>query len=234
MSLPDTLFAEAPARDERFNVVDTWSEMENIYDDGGRMTSEFLHRQMHEEVNGLEIAARNITDFPDADWNLRMAIARQCWDEARHVDMFRRMFERRGGTVGEYPVLCFEFRILTRIPTLIGRLTVQNRSFEAAGIQAIREGLEAVTAAGETDLVELFDTQLPDEIQHVRYANTWIKRLVALDPRQALDIVRAVTQANAAFRMIAGEAALDITLDASMREEAGFETESIDELAASR
>jgi uncharacterized ferritin-like protein (DUF455 family) len=220
--LDPKLFAEAPVRDERFRVVEVWSEMENIYDDAGKMKTEFLHRQMHEEVNGLEIAARNLTDFPEADWELRMSIARQCWDEARHVDMFRHAFEARQGTVGEYPVLCFEYRMLTKIDTLVGRLAIQNRSFEAAGIQAIGDGLEAVREAGEQDLVELFDAQLPDEIQHVRYANKWIKRLSEREPRTLLDIVRAVSQANAAFAVIAGDAAIPITLDEQLKDEAGF------------
>lgn len=220
--LDPELFADPPSRDARFHVVETWSEMDNIYDDQGKMAKEFLHRQMHEEVNGLEIACRNITDFPNADWSLRLAIARQIWDESRHVEMFRRAFVERGGTVGEFPVLCFEFRILTKIDSLIGRLTVQNRSFEAAGIQAIGEGLEAVKSAGEEDLVALFDAQLPDEIQHVRYANRWIRILVDRNPRNALDIVRAVSQANAAFHIVAGEAAIPIDLDDALKKEAGF------------
>ena len=36
-------------------------------------TREFLHRQMNEEINGLEMTARNIADFPDAPWELRIA-----------------------------------------------------------------------------------------------------------------------------------------------------------------
>ena len=28
---------------------------------------------MNEEVNSLEISARNLADFPDADWELRLA-----------------------------------------------------------------------------------------------------------------------------------------------------------------
>ncbi len=225
IQLDPKLFADPPARDGRFNVVGVWDEMENIYSDDGRMKKEFLHRQMHEEVNGLEIAARNLTDFPDAPWELRLAIARQCWDEARHVEMFKRTFEARGGVVGEFPVLCFEYRILTKIDTLIGRLAVQNRSFEAAGIQAIGEGLESVRRAGEEDLAQLFDTQLPDEIQHVRYANKWIKKLTEENPRSMMDIVRAVSHANAAFHIVAGEAVIQMTLDDQLKIEAGFQEE---------
>jgi uncharacterized ferritin-like protein (DUF455 family) len=219
MNVDPRLFADPPARDARFEVRDLWSEMENIWDDDGRMLVEFLHRQMNEEVNGLEIAARNLSDFPDADWDLRLAIARQCWDEARHVEAFRRLFERRGGVVGEYPVLNFEYRMAMAISTLIGRLAVQNRSFEAAGIQAIQDALRRTT---ETDLRELLDAQLADEIQHVRYGNHWVAELVRRDPRQAIDVVRAVTQANEAFRMVAGDALVELTLDDDMRREVGL------------
>jgi uncharacterized ferritin-like protein (DUF455 family) len=220
--LDPNLFADPPARDSRFRVAEVWSEMDNIYDDNGRMTREFLHRQMSEEVNGIEIAARNLVDFPDAPWDLRMSIARQCSDESRHVEMFRDAFVARGGTVGDHPVLCFEYRMVTKIDTLAGRLAVQNRSFEAAGIEAIGAGLAAVTAAGETDLTTLFDSQLPDEIQHVRYANKWIPELIRRDKRVALDVVRGVTQANAAFKLIAGDALIQLTLSDESRAEAGF------------
>jgi len=219
------LFADPPVRDARFEVRRVWSEMENIWDDEGKMLVEFLHRQMNEEVNGLEIAARNLTDFPDADWDLRLAIARQCWDEARHVEAFRRCFEARGGVVGAYPVLNFEYRMATAIPTLIGRLAVQNRSFEAAGIQAIQDALRRTT---EADLRELFEAQLADEVQHVRYANRWVTDLVRREPRRALDVVRAVAQANEAFRAVAGDALVELTLDDDMKREVGLiETEPV-------
>lgn len=219
--LDPKLFAEPPVRDPRFDVKDVWSEMDNIWDDDGKMVIEFLHRQMNEEVNGLEIAARNLNDFPDADWDLRLAIARQCWDEARHVEAFRRCYERRGGKVGQHPVLNFEYRMIMALPTLIGRLAVQNRSFEAAGIQAIRDAMEHARDK-EDDLMELFDAQLADEIQHVRYANRWITALVQRDGRKALDVIRAVTQANAAFRIIAGEALTELVLDEETLRETEF------------
>src|SRR5262249_27920119 len=67
-------FGPPPARDARFTVKDRWSEMENIPPEDPRHALEFLHRQMNEEVNSIEISARNLTDFKDADWELRMAM----------------------------------------------------------------------------------------------------------------------------------------------------------------
>jgi uncharacterized ferritin-like protein (DUF455 family) len=234
VSLDPRLFAEGPARDGRFAVRERWSEMTNFPAEDPRHHQEFLHRQMNEEVNGLEIAARNLTDFPDADWELRMAIARQCWDEARHIVMFRRCYERRGGRVGQYPVLNFQYRIATRLESLVGRLAVQNRSFEAAGIDAIQDGIREAREAGEDDLVELLDSQLADEVQHVRYANEWVKRLVDQGGAAAtFQMVRSVSQADAAMRQIAGEALTSYPVDEDLRREAGFEPGEIEAVKGS-
>ena len=234
MTLDGRLFAGGPARDGRFAVCETWAEMTNLPALDPRHHQEFLHRQMNEEVNGLEIAARNLTDFPDADWELRMAIARQCWDEARHVVMFRRCYERRGGKVGQYPVLNFQYRITTRLDSLVGRLAVQNRSFEAAGIDAIQDGIREARAAGSEDLVELLDTQLADEVQHVRYANEWVKRLVERGGATAtFHMVRAVSQADAAMREIAGEALTSYPVAEDVRREAGFDPGEIEAVKGS-
>jgi uncharacterized ferritin-like protein (DUF455 family) len=220
VTLDPRLFADGPARDERFAVREVWSEMTNLPDDDPRAMAEFLHRQMNEEVNGLEIAARNLSDFPEADWELRLCIARQCADEARHVDMFRRCMEARGGRVGDHPILNFQYRITTRIESLLGRLAVQNRSFEAAGIDAIQDG---IAQAAEPDLRELLDAQLADEIQHVRYANHWTAALAERGgARAAFELARAVGQANQALAIVAGGAMVRYPVDAELRREAGF------------
>ena len=223
------LFGEAPARDSRFVVKERWAEMRNIPEGDALATQEFLHRQMNEEVNSIEISARNLVDFPDAPWELRMAMARQCWDEGRHVDAFRRLFEARGGHVGEFPVLNFQYRIVTNLPSLAGRLTVQNRSFEAAGIDAIKDGIATYGQAHEADFVELFEAQLADEVQHVRYANEWVKRLAAEGgARVAFEIARSVAQADAALKIVAGGALTTYPISDDLRREAGFTDEEID------
>ena len=112
--------------------------------------------------------------------------------------------------------------MITHIPTLIGRLAVQNRSFEAAGIQAIREAIDQAEKGDEGDLMQLFDAQLADEIQHVRYGNRWVTELGRQDRRNLLEVIRAVSQANRAFRLIAGSAIQEMTLDEQTKLEAGF------------
>lgn len=232
MSSEGIELADGPARDERFQVVENWSELSNEPDSDDEEIVEFLHRQMNEEINGLEISAINLADFPDAPWDLRMAMARQCFDESRHIQMFRRVFEGRGGTVGEYPVINFQFRIISNIDSLTGRLAVQNRSFEAAGIDAIQDALNLSEKNGDDDLAELFDTQLADEIQHVRFANDWIYKIEERkNPKELMAMAQAVAYANQTFAVIAGEAAASYPIAPDVRREAGFTEEEIDSTA---
>jgi uncharacterized ferritin-like protein (DUF455 family) len=229
------LFAEPPARDARFEVKERWIECLNVPDEDPRRIPEFLHRQMNEEINGLEMACRGISDFPDAEWDLRMSMARQACDESRHIEMFRRVLEARGGHPGQYPVLNFQYRVVTRIPTLLGRLAVQNRSFEAGGLDGIAFGIEDARAKGNHDLAELFDAQLADEIGHVRYANEWIERCVKRDPRSVLVMAAALTAGTRGFLQVMGAegiAGIKYSVDEQGRRDAGFRPEEIAAVAA--
>ena len=229
MTLDPELFGEEPARDPRFTVVERWVDCNNLPDGHPEKDREFFHRQLNEEINGLENSARCLTDFPDADWELRMCIARQCADEARHIEMFEDMVEARGGHLGQYPVMNFQYTIINRIETLIGRLAVQNRAFEAEGIDAIQFGIDEARRKGQQDIVDFFEAQLADEITHVRYSNEWIRKLVKQNPRGFLDMARALTTSAKAFRQVMGTDGMNVRygVDASVRAEAGFDPEEV-------
>jgi len=229
-TLDPELFAEDPARDARFRVKERWVECTNMADDDPRRIVEFLNRQMNEELNGLESLARSLGDFPDVDWEIRLGLARQCADEARHTAMFRKVLEQKGGRVGEYPVLNFQYRIIAKIPTLVGRFTVQNRSFEAGGIDAVEFGIAKAREEGDSVLAELFESQLADEILHVRFANEAIATLKQRDPKCILQMGAALTSASKAFREVMGKEGTEgvrYPVAAGAREEAGFKPQEI-------
>ena len=224
------LFAEGPARDNRFKVVEHWIDCANFPSQHPERIVEFLHRQMNEEVNGLECSARGLSDYPDEDWNLRMCMARQCYDESRHAKMFRRLLESKGGTVGKYPVLNFQYRIITKPPDLCSRMAIQNRSFEAGGIDAISYAKDIAKEDGNQELAELYEAQLADEITHVRFANEWIRTAIQKDPRNILRIGTALSNASKAFVDVMGKEGtegVEYPADFQSRLEAGFTPEEI-------
>jgi rubrerythrin len=222
------VLASGPARDARFTVVERWIDCANFPAGDPLRDIEFLHRQMNEEVDSLECSARNLGDFPEAEWELRLLLARQCADEARHAAMFRRIFESRGGEVGQYPVLNFQYRIVTNVASLVGRLAVQNRSFEAGGLDAISSGIEVARGQADEELAELFEAQRADEILHVRFANDWIRAATRRDPRAVMQIGAALASAARGFAQVIGPegtAGVRHSADIAGRLEAGF-TES--------
>jgi uncharacterized ferritin-like protein (DUF455 family) len=229
MTMDPKLFAEGPRRDARFDVRERWAEMENLPANHPDMSLEFLTRQMNEELNSMEIAASNLVDFPDAPWALRMSIARQAADEARHAIAFQRLLESRGGRVGQFPVINFQYRIMMAIPSLIGRLAVANRSFEASGIDAITDGMNSEIRKDDAEFIALFDQQLADEVQHVRFANVWIKKLVAEEgPRTMMALARGIAQGDAAFKEVVGtKNMVSYPVAEDIRREAGFTDDEI-------
>jgi hypothetical protein len=228
--LDASLFADPPARDPRYDVVDRWVECVNLPPEHPLHQVEFTHRQMNEEVNGLECSASCLADFPDADWDLRMWFARQCADEARHVRMFRRRLENLGGHVGQFPVLNFQYRIITKEDTLVGRLTIQNRTFEAGGLDAVAWVVQKTRGDGDPALADFFDSQLADEILHVRFANEWLRRLIREKPRELLQMGKTMTRAAKAFKQVMGSEGTEgvyYPTDRSSRLEAGFTEEEV-------
>jgi uncharacterized ferritin-like protein (DUF455 family) len=223
-------FSDSPARDGRFTVVDTWRECANFPDGDPRKVLEFMHRQMNEEIDASECSARAIVDFPDAPWEVRMFLARQCADEARHALIFSKLFEKRGGKPGEYPIMNFQYRIICRIQSLAGRLAVQNRTFEAEGIDAIGFGIDDARNQGDEELACFFDGQFADEIMHVRCANEFLREMIEKEPRLALQVASALTEATRAFFEVfggEGTAVAKYTISEEGRLEAGFRPDEV-------
>lgn len=217
------LFGPGPARDLRFTVRQRWAELVNHPPGTPAYRREFLHRQMNEEANVMEQAAQSLVDFPDEPWHIRYCLARQCADEARHVQLYLRVLAERGIAVGEYPVLNFQYRVLSRIDSLVGRLAVENRTFEADGLDAATFGAAEARAEGDEALAALLDTQQADEILHVGFANAWVKREVQRDPRTVLRMASAITRATRAFETVfEGSGAVRYPVAEAERREAGF------------
>lgn len=209
--LTPELYGEGPARETRFTVVERWADCHNTPSDHPEHHQEFLHRQMNEEANVLENAASSLADFPDADWSIRMWLARQCADEARHVVNYKKLFEKRGGRLGQYPIMNFQYRILRKIDTLAGRLMIQNRTFEADGLDAVTFGIAEAERHGDTEVAAMYDAQQADEIVHVGFANEWIRSQIKADPRTVLKVASALSQGARAFQEVAAGGGTDVS-----------------------
>lgn len=233
-----------PAREPCFKVVDTDAEMAAWEGFSPESMRERLHRHMNNETTSLEIAAVCLAEFPDAPWELRMQLARQAWDESRHVEALRLRLEELGGYKGEFPVANFEWTVTCSLDSLIGRLALQNRTFEAGTMDLMSTLPGKWREAGDARTADLLDAIAADEVQHVRFANQWIRRLTAENKRLLFKVAHAVrflAQVNEAFAQ-AARGALNIVgqpmehvgkvapINVADRREADFSEEEIAEI----
>jgi uncharacterized ferritin-like protein (DUF455 family) len=197
-----------PARDPCFTVVRSDTELHEYGGTGEVARRELVHRHMSNEITSLDIAAQCVAEFPDAPWGLRMELARQCWDETRHVAALHRRLKEMGGRKGEFPISAFEWNITCALDNLVGRLATQNRTLEAGAMDVVGGLIRNVRAAGDNGTADLLDGILVDEIQHVRFGNQWIKRMAESDPRVLLKVamaVRFLAHVNATMQAPAGQ-----------------------------
>ena len=75
--------------------------------------------------------------------------------------------------------------------TIMARLALQNRTLEGGEIDLLRQlsmmAEDRRPGDGRTD-----EAILADEIQHVRFANQWLRRLGEENPRNLLDVITAM------------------------------------------
>ena len=193
IQLGDLKLREEPQRDSCFRVVRDEADMQEYEKNTDVGRREMLHRHMSNEITSLDIAAQCLVDFPDAPWELRMELARQSWDETRHVLVLWRRLRELGGYKGEFPISTFEWCVTSAIGDLAGRLATQNRTFEAGAMDVVGGLIRVVRDQMHDDeTARLLEGILADEVQHVRFANRWIKRMVAADKRVLMRVAAAI------------------------------------------
>ena len=181
-----------PHREACFDVVHTDADMQDWPDMSEISRRERLHRHMNNETGAMEIAARCLVDFPEAPWELRLSLARQTADEARHASLLHARLLELDGRKGEFPVANFEWGVTLMLDDLPGRLAVQNRTFEAGLIDVLGSLRTRWREAGDDTTADMLETILADEVTHVRFANRWIKKMTETNPRILLRVAMAV------------------------------------------
>jgi len=192
-----TLCAD-PARESCFTVAQRDADMMEWPDSMSEIARrEKLHRHMNNETGAMEIAAQLLVDFPDTPWELKMELARQSADESRHVMSLFRRLQQLGGFKGEFPVGNFEWCVTNLCDSIEARLAIQNRTFEAGQMDLLGTLRNIWRAVNDERTAEVLEHILADEVNHVRFANRWIKRLAQDNPRVLLKVA-------VAMRMFAG------------------------------
>ena len=244
---------EELARDERFNRVrieETLFDPRNANPKAQvnglaptvRNASDNARGLMHGifvgEIQALEGAGRTCFDFETGDGRdqapflLKLDMARQCWDEARHVEISCKLGDHMGARIGEFVEQTLLYEAACN-PDPVLRLTGVNRALEGLAIDVFKTMRDFGTKLGDPVLDFCEDWMLADEVTHVKMGSDWLRRLTATDPqrqKEALDFQKAVDKlfSFGGFRGETDES--PVHLARQFRQLAGFSEDEIEEL----
>jgi uncharacterized ferritin-like protein (DUF455 family) len=197
------------------------------------------------EIQALEGAGRTCHDFdtstaggdeahPDTvPFALKMDMARQAWDEARHVEISVRLSDWMGTEIGQFAenTVLFEAACSTD-PVL--RLAGVNRALEGLAIDVFTTMKEFGDLAGDPFLEFCEDWMLADEVTHVKMGSDWLRRLTENDPERrekALEFQSVVDKLFSYGGTRSDSEESPIGLARRFRELAGFTETEVEEIA---
>lgn len=193
-----------------------------------------LHGIFTGELQALEGAARSLWDFPDAPWEFKMNMARQCWDEARHVQIFEKLLEHVGGEIGMFPESTFLFECACADDPAL-RVAGVNRGLEGLACDVFRDMIRFAEESGDEVMNQAIDYVLADELTHVRFGSEWVREFTRDDPERLERAQEFRRQVDKQFsfggsRSDRKDAAIPIAWED--RKEAGFTDAELEELAS--
>ncbi|MEJ2499831.1 MAG: ferritin-like domain-containing protein [Campylobacterales bacterium] len=137
----------------------------------------FLHAIAHIEYSAIDLAldhAYRFAGMPKAFYDDWLEVAD---DECRHFEMLNALLEELGGRYGGLPVHDGLFEAGQRTQTLLERMAVVPRYFEANGLDAtpqILKKLEPIRGSAMIDrIVGALKVILEEEVDHVRKGDRW-------------------------------------------------------------
>ena len=152
------------------------------------------------EIQALEGAGRTCYDFPtgegrdDVPFAMKLDMARQCWDEARHVEISIKLSEHMGTEIGEFAEQTMLFEAACNADPVL-RLTGVNRALEGLAIDVFNTMRDFGEQTSDPVLYFCEDWMLADEVTHVKMGSDWLRRLTVNDKERqtnALDFQRTV------------------------------------------
>jgi len=179
-------YSKRPARDSRWKIIETDSEFteKNWSFDNDDGKCHLLHDLLNSEFITVERMGRIIADFPEIPWQMKMDMAHQAWDEARHAEIVQRRLEELGGHVGMFRTSCFGWEQDVNRPDPLERLALSNMTFESESCKHLRDWIAKAKKVGDTRSVQLLEFLLADEVNHVLYGTHWVDELTKNDPER--------------------------------------------------
>ncbi len=195
---------EWPSRDTRFRADAPLAPTPGARGDSVEARIGLLHVNLTDlELATIEACARLILDFPEVPWGFVVDMARQCWDEARHAETFRRHLLALGGELGRYRIAHTLWELASGEPLPV-RLALHQRLGEWVGVDGAIYHARLFAGAGANELSRTFEFVALDEITHVAFGNKWLRALTGSEEGVEQAQARAEERRREAGKAVGG------------------------------
>ncbi|HVI35308.1 MAG TPA: DUF455 family protein [Gaiellales bacterium] len=148
-----------------------------------------FHQLLYGEVETTDRMGKMLAEFPELPWPMRMELAHQMWDEARHIEIVAKACEELMGAELGYGPWSLVWWWMQNEQDPLRRITVTNSWAEANLMQTLRIWREQAEQRGFSRIAELADYLQADELTHVKLATTWIRQLLDGDDVRQQELV---------------------------------------------
>ncbi len=132
-----------------------------------------LHAFLHHELQAAELMCWAVLAFADAEEDFRRGLLRACFDEIRHMNLYRAHIEALGCKVGDFGVRDWFW---TRVPQCQSKLSfvaVMGMGLEAANLDYAPVFAQRFRDAGDELGAQVQELIGREEVAHVKFAAQW-------------------------------------------------------------
>jgi uncharacterized ferritin-like protein (DUF455 family) len=136
-----------------------------------------LHRFAGHELLAVEIMAFALLAFPDAPKHFRRGVAQTLKEEQVHVRLYLKRMEEMGIRLTDLPLYRNFWNYTPFLKTPLQYLSVMSLTFEMANLDFAPMYGASFAKHGDTASAALMQQILKDELAHVSFGYSWLKKL---------------------------------------------------------
>lgn len=140
------------------------------------MRARCLHSFANHELMALEMMAWALLAFPTAEPSFRRGLAKILQEEQEHFQLYCQRLRGLGVEFGDLPVNDHFWRAADSISDPLGWICSMHLTFEQANLDNAPYFSRLFARVEDFESSALMNTIFEDEIRHVRFGATWLKR----------------------------------------------------------
>jgi uncharacterized ferritin-like protein (DUF455 family) len=134
-----------------------------------------MHKFWHHELQAAELMAWALLRFAESPRTFREGLFGILRDELRHMGLYQDYLERRGRTIGDYPVRDFLWQRVGACDSPLAFVALFGMGMEAVNLEHSARFEARLSALGDEEGAGIQRQIGLEEIAHVRFATHWFR-----------------------------------------------------------